>query len=212
MEIDKEWELLNEKLYNNNSLKKEEIMNAITSESGSTIHKIKTSLIIKSYWTLGFIVLFTLFMFLSRKTPQAVVAVGIINFIYIVGFLLINREAKRINTDFSADNNILQSLQSNAGIIKRAFRIEYFVFALNTPLIILCSMFWARLMTGSTFNTILQDNRFLTLAIVLCIILVPSAYLTGKYLNKKAFGPYLNKLKDNINKLQGIEMIKDIIQ
>jgi hypothetical protein len=66
-------------------------------------------------------------------------------------------------------------------------------------------MFWARLVIGDTFNALLHDSRFLTLVIVLGIILVPSGYLAGKYLNKKAFGPYLNNLNDNINKLQGVE-------
>jgi hypothetical protein len=210
MEIYKEWELLNEKLFNNKSLKKEEIINAITSESRSAIHKIKSALIIKSYWVLGFIFLFTILMFLSRKTPQAVVAAGIINFIYVIGFFFINLVAKSINTDFSGSDNVLQSLQSNARIIKRVFLYEYFVFAFNTPLILLCGMFWARLVTGNTFNTLLRDSRFLASVIVLCIILLPSVYLASKYLNKKAFGPYLNKLNDNINKLQGVEMIKDI--
>jgi len=212
MEIYKEWELLNEKLFNNKSLQKEEIMNAITSESRSAIHKIKGLLIIKSYWALGFIILFTLLMFLSRESPQAVVAVGIINFIYVIGFFFINLVSKRINADFSESDNVLQSLQLNARIIKRVFRFEYFVFAFNTLLIILCSMFWARLVTGNTFNNLLQDSQFLTLAILMCLILVPSAYLFSKYLNKKAFGPYLDKLNDNINKLQGVEMIKDIIK
>lgn len=205
MEMNKEWEILNDKLFINKSLEKGEIMNAITSESKSVIHKIKRGLIIKTYWTLGFIALFTLLMFFSRNTPQALMAVGIINFIYIIGFIFIRLEANRINEDFSGDGNVLDRLQANARIIKRAFRFEFLVFMIPAPLILLCFSLWVPLMAGETFHTILHDGRFIASTVRWCIVLTPFVYFMGRYLHKKAFGPYLNTLNDNIGKLQGIE-------
>jgi hypothetical protein len=205
MEINKEWEILNDKLFNNQSLGKDEIMNAITSESKSVIHKIKRGLIIKSYWSLGFIAFFTILMFLSRNTPQAMVAVGIINFIYIIGFIFIRLEANRIDADFSGDDNVLDRLQANARIIKRAFRFEFLVFMIPAPLILLCFSLWIPLMAGETFHAILHDGRFLASTVKWCILLTPFVYFLGRYLHKKAFGPYLNTLNENIGKLQRVE-------
>jgi len=207
MEIHKEWEQLNQKLFSNQPLKNKEIMNAITSESSSVIHKIKRGLIIKSRWALGFIVMFSIIMFLSKKAQEAVITAGIVNLIYIIGYFFIRLEAKRIDTDLSEKANILQCLKSNARIIKRAFNIEMALFVFSSPLIILCSMAWTSLISGNTYNTLLQDSKFLASVIVICIISVPFVYFLGKNLNKKYFGTYLNKFNDNINKLEGIEMI-----
>jgi len=211
MDVYKEWEQLNQKIFSNESLKKEEIMNAIKSESVSAIHQIKKGLIIKSFWAVGFIVLFTTLMFFSGEFIEAVIAVGIINLIYLISFILLVFMVKRINTNILGKDNILQNLQVNAKIIKKALMFEGIVFVFNMPVIILCSMSWGSLIRGNTFNSLLNNSRFLTLAIVMCIILVPISYFLGKFLNKKSFGPHLDKMNDNITKLLGVEMIKDIV-
>jgi uncharacterized membrane protein len=211
MEIYKEWEQLNQKIFSDKYLKNEDIMNAITSESKSAIHQIKRGLKIKSLWVVGFIVLFSTLMFLSREIPEATIAVGIINFIYVIFLIVSIFMVRGINENFSEKDNVLQNLQLNARIIKKVLTFEELIFAFNAPLITMSSLFWASLRRGNTLNTLLHDSRFLTIAIVMCVISVPLVYFPGKYLNKKSFGNHLDKLNDNINKLHGVEMIKDTV-
>jgi len=150
-------------------------------------------------------------MFLSKEIPEAVIAVGIINFIYVIILTVSIFMVDKINTNFSEKDNVLQNLQVNERIIKKVLTFEELIFAINTPLITLCILFWVSLSRGSTLNTHLHDSRFLTIAIVMCVISVPLVYFSGKYLNKKAFGNHLDRLNDNISKLNGVEMIKDTV-
>lgn len=212
MEIHKEWEQLNQKKYSNQSLKTGEILNAITSESSSALHQINRGLIIKSHWALGFIIIFSIIMILSKETLQAVITLGIVNLIYIIGFLTIKLEAKRINTGLSDKGNILECLKSNARIIKRAFYFEMTLFVFSSPLITLCSMVYINLINGHTYDTLLHNSSFLIAAIIMCTINTPLVYFFGKKLNKKYFASYLKKFNDNIQKLEGIEMINSMIK
>jgi len=164
---------------------------------------------IKSFWALGFIALFSTLMFLLREIPEVVIAIGIVNFIYAIGLITLIFMVKKINTSFLGDDSVLQNIQLNARMIKQALTFEELFFTFTAPLIILCSMFGTNLKRGNSLSTLLHDSQFLTVAIITCLILVPFTYLSGKFLNKKAFGNHLDKLKDNINKLNDVNLIKD---
>ena len=210
MDIHKEWQELNDKLFSNQSLKNEEIMNAITSESSSAIHKLKKGMINKTYWCLLFITGFTIWMFFSRDNIEAMIAIGIVNLIYIVGFFMIRREAKRMDAALKKEQNVLGSMKRNLKLMNRAISLEKNIFVLGTPLIVLCSMFYNGFKNGDSFEFLIQDARFLKYAIIYCILAVPFVYFFGAYLNNKSFGPHIEQLTENINKLEGVEFLKTI--
>lgn len=212
MDIYREWEHLNKKIFSNQTLKSTEIMNAITSESKSTIHKIKQRLIIMSYWGLGFVILFSILMIISRKTPAALIPLGLLSLFYVVSFFKVKLAIRRFNLDFSEEDNILKYLESNADIVKRLLRFNFYAFGINAPIIILLTGFYEKLLMGHTLNSILNDSSFLVSQIFFCIIVLPLVYFYDKYLNKKSsLRLHLAKLNENINKLKGVEMIKDMV-
>lgn len=210
MDFNKEWTQLNEHLFSNKELKNDEIMNAITSESSSAIYEIKKGLKIKSWWCLSFIGLFSTMMFISRKNMEAVIAIGIVNLIYIFGFIMIGFEVKKMKVELGDDKNVLESMKRNAAIMQRSISAEKNTFILTTPIIVLCAMFYSGFTHGATFDELIHDSKFLTRSIVFCMLSVPFVSLFGGYLNKKSFGPHINQLNANISKLEGVEMLKSI--
>ena len=210
MDIHKEWEQLNHKLFSNQSLKHEEIMKAITSESSSAIAGIKKGLRIKSYWCLLFTSLLILLMIYSRDNIESVIAISVVAVLYAIGFFLIRNESNRMDSILDSGQNVLGSMKANAKIIKRAINIEIGIFAYGSPVLLICGMFYGRFLKGHTFHELMQDPKFLTIIIGLTIVAVPLVYLTGMYLNKKAFGVHMKELDTNINKLEGIELVKSL--
>jgi len=210
MELYKEWQELNEHLFQNQSLKNEEIMNAITSESSSAINKIKKGLKMKSYWCLLFVFGFTIMMILARDNIGSVVAIGVVNLMYIIGFFQINKESKRMDSELAKDINVLDSMKRNARLIERSINFERNFFVFGAQVIVLCTMFYRQFGMGETFEMLINDTGFLTFALVACIVSVPFVYFVGQYLNNKSFGPYISELKTNINKLEGVEFLKNM--
>ena len=210
MDIHKEWEQLNQNLFVNQSLKNEEIMNATTSESSSAIYKIQKGLIAKSYWCLFFFAGFTLLRFNSRDNTESLIAIGIVNFMYLVGFIIIRRLAKKMSAELKVETDILSSMKRNLKLLNKSISIEKNIFLLGTPVIMLCASFYSRFENGETFDGLIQDSNFLVILIVSCIIALPFVYFVGNYLNKKSFGPYMNQLSQNISKLEGVEFLKTV--
>ncbi len=210
MDIHKEWDQLNTKLFSNKSLKNEEIMNAITSQSSSVIAKVKQGLKIKSYWCAGFVAMFLALMFTARGNMEQVVVIAIVAALYIVGFFVINKASRDLDANIKSDGNVLSSLQENAKLFKRALNIEKGLFLYTSPVIIICSLFYGRMERGATYAELINDPKFLMTIIICSAILVPLAFIMGKYLNNKAFTPLMEELDGNIGKLQGIEFLKEV--
>ena len=208
MEIFKEWQELNEKLFLNQSLNNDEIMKAITSESSSAIATIKKGLKIKSYWCLLFISGFTALMIFSRDNIESVIVIGIVNLMYVIGFFRIRSESKKMNSELQKDTNVLESMKRNAKIIQRSIYGENIVFVFGAPIIILCSLFYSHFNNGETFQMLINDSSFLKQALIWSIVSVPLVYFLGKFLNDKSFGPHISELEKNINKLEGVEFLK----
>lgn len=210
MDIHKEWDQLNTKLFSNKSLKNEEIMNAITSESSSAIAKIKKGLKIKSYWCAGFVAMFLALMFKARGNMEQVVVIAIVAFLYIIGFFVINKASRDLDANIKQDGNVLSSLKENAKLFKRALNLEKGLFLYTSPIIVICSLLYASFERGATYSELVNDPKFLMAIIIASAILVPFSFLMGKYLNNKAFTPLMEELDLNISKLEGIELIKSI--
>lgn len=211
MDLHKEWQQLNKKLFSNQSFKKEEIMSAITSESNSAIEKIKKGLQIKSYWCLLFIVGFFGSMFIFRATKEIVIAIGVVNAMYIFGYFSIRSQVAKMNEVLAENGSILEALKRNKELINTTIKGERNFSVLFTQVVVFCSLVSGRLSTGAmNFSELIQDSQFLISLLVACILAVPFAYFLGEYLNKKAFQPYLDKLNSNINKLEGVEFLKTI--
>lgn len=210
MDIHKEWEQLNHKLFSNQSLKHDEIMNAITSESSSAIAGIKKGLKIKSYWCLLFSTMFVFMMIYARSNVEAVIAIGVVAVIYIIGFFIIRAESNRLDPIVENADNVLSSLKQNAKVIKRALSLEKGIFLYTSPVILICGLLYGRFLKGETFNQLANDPEFLTLIITMSFIMVPAVFILGTYLTKKAFGAQMGELDDSINKLEGVEMLKEM--
>ncbi len=211
MDIHKEWEQLNNKLFSNQSLINEEIMSAITSESNSAIEKIKKGLTIKSYWCLFFITGFFALMFFNRANTTIVAAIGIVNLIYIIGYFMIRKQANKMSTEQTNEASILDTMKRNEGLIKDTINFERNFFVFLTPVIVLCSMVYGRMSKDEiSIEALLADSKFLIAALITCSLAVPLVYFIGNYLNKKSFQRDIDKLQHNIQKLEGVEFLKSV--
>ena len=211
MDLHKEWQQLNKKLFSNQSFKKEEILSAITSESNSAIEKIKKGLQMKSYWCLLFIIGFFTLMFIYRNTKEIVIAIGVVNAMYVYGYFSIRKQVAKMNEVLAENGSILDTLKRNKELINTAIRGERNLFVLGTPVIAICSLVFGELSKGAmNFSELMHDSQFLISLLVACILAVPIVYFMGDYLNKKAFQPDIDKLNSNINKLEGVEFLKTI--
>lgn len=201
MDIFKEWQKINQDKFSTQTIKKEEIMQAISKESSLTINELKKRLKYKIFWIVFFIALFIVWFISSLSHPSVLPFIGIVITCYVVGFVLLFNQYKKMDEQIDPDMNILDTMK-NAGSIKKALKYENYFGLFGFPVILICGAMVPKLSKGLTMLEVFSDVKFVLIILGCLAVLVPLMQILAKKMNDSAYGIYLKNLNENIRKME----------
>ena len=204
MNLFKEWEKINQEKFSSSTIKKEEIMQAISKESSLTIHELKKRFKYKIYWIVFFIALFIGWFILSLSHPSTLPFIGIMIASYLMGFILLWKQYKRMDDQIDPTMNILATMKKNAASIKKALKYENYFGMFGIPFMLICGAMIPRLSKGLTIMEIFSDAKFVLFILGCMVLLVPLMQLLANKMNDSAYGKYMRGLEENIRKMEEI--------
>ena len=196
------WKQMSEEKFSQSTIKKEEIMSAITKESNTTINRLIRTILMKIYWCTFFIVGLTALLLFNLKngvTTYAIIAGIIIYFIGLIPMLLKYRDLKNENT--SVYQSILEELKSQHQKITSTLKVESFWGLFFLPVAIILGFLAGLDSQGDLMDKITQPWILAILLGMVCVGAPTLYYITGK-MNERAYGKDLKKLEENIIKME----------
>ncbi len=201
MDLREHWNQISSEQIEDTKTSKEDIMQAIRAKSQAPLDKLRKKLYAKILWTDLGIIFFAIMFFLTDIVAIKVL-IGVIGACYIVGFIFLVKEYLELRETITMDENLLQTLsryyQKFTSIMKYEERFGLFVYPISAS---------AGFLFGASIETPLEENLarpvFTVILVIVVAILVPLSHWLAKWMNRKAFGQYLDKLQLNIEQLQG---------
>lgn len=205
VDIARAWQKLADEKFNQLTIKKDDIMTAITQESKSSIAELKRRLKFKLYWTVFFIVAFSTFLLFNLGNSNLILLTGIIVAAYAVGFFAMFFKYRKINASEIEDSNLLESTKHNAKLIKSVLNFEKAWGLIVFIPVIIIGVLAGRVMDGHSLASCFQDTKTLTIMLGAVLIFTPLLIWSSNKMNKIAFGKYLKKLETNIIKMETLK-------
>jgi len=204
-DIARAWQKLADEKFNQSTINKEDIMEAIKMESHSSITELKKRLKYKLFWSAGFTLAFTitLLFFLGNMDMLLLLGIGIAA--YATGFVGIFVKYKQIENGISGSSDILESMRYNARMIKSVLRLEktwgivVFIPAITMGILA------GKVLEGYSLAASFQDPKTLTIILITVLIFTPLLIWSSNKMNKFAFGKHLKKLENNIAKMETLQ-------
>jgi hypothetical protein len=204
MDIYKEWQKVNEEKFSTQTIKKEEIMNAISKESSLTINELKKRLKIKIYWALFFITLFIVWFIFSLSYPTVLPLIGILLACYSAGAAMLWMHYRKMDSQLDMTQDTLSTMKNNSELIKKALRYENYFGLVTFPIAIVCGFILDDLYAGQTIMEAITQHNFAVKFIACVVILVPLLHILSDNMNKSAYGSYMKRLDENIGKMENL--------
>jgi hypothetical protein len=205
LDLFKDWQKLASEKFSSNNIQKQEIMDAIHKDSNSTISTLKKSLKVKIMWVIEFITLFSTWMLFSLDRPELLMIIGAINVSYFVALILLISQYKKMDSELDITGNTLSIMKRNLKLISKALKIEQTWGLLTLPSAIIVGVLISRHYNGYTIMDTFSDPSYLLKIIIMMIVILPLAYIMTNKMNKIAFGKYIDKLKENITRMELIQ-------
>jgi Ca2+/Na+ antiporter len=202
MDLYKEWKKLDQEKFSNQTIQKTTIMSAIHQESSSAIYQLKKSLRHKINWVIFFITGIVIWMLFSLQRPELLLIQGVFLAYYVLAFVTLWLQYRKMGAEPDLSENTLTVMKNNAGFIKKAIDLETRIGLFVFPIAIVGGMLISRHYDGVTLAETFSDARLLTFMLVLVIILVPILHFAGKKMNNMAFGKHINRLDENIRRME----------
>jgi len=201
IEIQNAWkELANKKF--SNTIKKETIMNAIKTESNSSISQLKKGLKIKLCWAIGIGLGILGFLLFNLGNNDMVILLSIAFAAYAYGSISMYFTYRKIDLNNSDNSDLLTSMKYNTRHIKTILRGEKtWGLIIFIPAVVI-GMLLAKVNNGQTIVESFNDAGFLKAMIGAIVVLVPLMFWMTQKMNKSALGKDLKILEDNIVKME----------
>ena len=203
MDINKEWQKLEQARSNQSPIKKEEIMQAIQLESTSTIAELKKRLGQKINWIIFFIVLFLAVAAFNYSNLGVVAIMGLATVLYGVGYIVIKQEHKKLISHDEANLSVLDTLKANREAIVSALKKERLFGIVALPIMLVVGLSFGPLQKGYSFAEIFEREYNLYAILVIAFLIIILGFGAEK-MNKIAFDGYIEKLNDQINALEKV--------
>ncbi len=197
-DLKKVWQEMAKKKFLNKEIEKQEIMEALRSNSQSTIVNLKAGLRTKLNWIIGFMLFFGATAGLDwlkpGSDPEHLFYFGFAG-LYLAGFLITYRKYQKIDVDPIDENSILSKLKMNRQAIKSVLNIEriwgmiamlfVFIYKVND---------WA--------NKTHDDPKHLAITVSIFLLFIVILGFIAELANRRRFGKQLKKLDENIIRLE----------
>ena len=184
-------------------LEMEQLKTAIHSTSAGVVEKLNNRLKAKAYYTLGGIAIFIGLLFFAPNNITRVL-ISIILAAYLIGGLILNTERKLIREEIDLNNNLKATLETFHFKVSRVLKYEELIGLTLYP-ISASAGFVIGLNVEGDIGEFFDDWKGWAILSAVIIILTPLCHWLAKWMNKVAFGKYLNQLKENIEELNHSE-------
>ena len=203
MDINKEWQKLEQASLNQSSIKKEEIMEAIQLESTSTIAELKKRLGYKINWIIFFIISFLTVAAFHYSNIGIIAIMCLATIVYGLGYVVIKQEHRKLVNHDEANLSVLDTLKANRQAIASALNKErlFGIFAL--PIMLVVGVSFSALKKGESFADIFA-REYSLIGILVVVFLIIILGFGAEKMNKIGFGVYIQKLDDQIKDLEKV--------
>lgn len=202
LDFNEAWKKINEEKFSSSSIKKEEIMNAISQESSLTIFELKKRLKYKLYWNIFFVTLFGGAMLWNFNNPIFLSFFAIWFVLYsIAGYFLI-KDYRNMSDQIDSSKDTLSEMKKHRDIMKKALKGEDIWGKIAFPILIITMMVFGKIQQGIPFNEFMTDPVFLTTTLILIIVLTIIGNWAAKKMNDAGYGCYIQDLEENIKKME----------
>jgi len=202
MDINKQWQKLEQANFNQ-TIKKEEIMKAITLESTSTIAELKKRLGQKINWVKFFIVLFVGIALYCYDNTGILVLMTLSTLTYLAGYIMLKQEHSKLISTEEIPGTVLEGLKSNLKAIKSALNKERIFGLLALPIMLTVGLSFGPFLKGATLAEILESQYSMMTIIFFVILLLVVGYSAEK-MNKIAFGEQISQLEEQIKQIEKV--------
>jgi hypothetical protein len=119
------------------------------------------------------------------------------------GFVTALREYKSIEPGISSSRSLLEDMERHYFSINHWIKTQEKVALFFYPIAAAGGfMMGGVLGSGKSVGEFMSKPIVLIAFIIILIVLIPACYYLAKWMNRKAFGDHLEKLKENINHLK----------
>lgn len=188
--------------FSDQALTDAEILTAIREESRNPMQALRRQVRIKFWFctafTPAFIALLLLTDFMVAKVLLLVLYVG-----YLVAAILYWEEQNRLKKEMNHTQNLRRALENYYTRVVRVMRVEENIGLFFYPVAIIAGMLVQGAFLGNRFPDSLSDWVFIIVAIT---VMTPLLHFLAKKMNQKAFDAHLEKLRQNIDTLEEVEL------
>lgn len=204
MDINKQWRELEQAKFSHSQLNKEIIMQAIHTESKSTITLLKSRLKVKINWIKFFLICFAaLALFYYNNLAIIFIMIGAIT-IYSLGFWMLWRDYKKLGVSPNFENSALQHMKDNLTVIRAAIKNETMWGFIIMPSGILGGVALSGLVRGKSVGQSLELLSSWSYVLFVVVLAAVAMFLAIKA-NDSAFGQHIKQLEKQIKDLEAIE-------
>jgi hypothetical protein len=172
---------------------------ALTKESCDPLIKLRRNIGIKLIWIAGFSLMFLVLIITTDKFYNRILISPLL-IAYVVGLALVYGQYRILNF-VDKSQNLRYILKAYYDRIKRIQEYELKVALFLYPISITAGFVYGFTLKRSA-EDILTDFRVPTILIVTNVILIPACYYLARWMDRKAYGKYLDQLKEDINQLE----------
>ncbi len=203
MDIFEQWHKIEREKFNNQTIKREDIMDAIYQKSKGTIETLKNRLKYKMNWVLFFMICFiSLMIWQYNNLPALLIFAGMLT-IYTLGYFGLRRRYKEMGTDLK-DGTSLEVMKSNYKTIVDALNFEMNASLPILPIMLLGGLILPALIKGESILQVFSEPKILIFGIIALLVLVPFTYFIAKKANDYAYGEFIQKLEHNIKEMERV--------
>jgi len=203
LDFNEAWKKINEEKFSlSSTIKKEEIMNAISKESSLTISELKKRLEYKFYWIIFFVVIAVGVMLWNLGNPIILGFLGLFVGLYVIGGYGLYKELKGMDDHIDSSKDTLTEMKKHRDIMKRALENEKKWGLVALPMISIGTLVFQKMLAGIPVKEFMTDPVFLITTTVLTIVLTFLGHWAAKKMNNKGYGSYMIDLEENIKKME----------
>ncbi|MTI41454.1 hypothetical protein [Fulvivirga lutimaris] len=199
-ELKEAWNELKTEQSKGINLELAQLKKAIHSASTGVIEKLNSRLKAKMYYTLGGIAMFIGLLFFAPNNITRVL-ISIVLAAYIIGGLILNNERKLIREEIDLNNNLKATIENFHFKVSRVLKYEELIGLTLYPISASAGFVIGLNIEGDIDEFFGRWQGWAILSAVL-IVLAPLCHWLAKWMNRMAFGKYLDQLEKNIEELK----------
>lgn len=201
MDINKQWQNLEDCKFSNIQIHENMIIQAIKQDSKSTISLLKARLRHKINWIVFFLILFS-GMIMYHHNNMAIVSIMVFFIaVYFAFFFLLYKEYKKMGVSETFDLSATQCLSDNIFSIKSAIRKETLMGTITIPTIAIGGLLLSYLLEGQSLEFAIE-NSFTIRKLLFASISVLGGFLFAFYDNKDVLGTHIKALEKQLENLK----------